>query len=187
MRNLFSFNMMTLDGFFEGSQPWDLSWHNTDDEFNEFAIEQMKTIDTLMFGRKTYEGMAAYWASEEALKDDPIVAGQMNSVPKLVISRTLAKADWNNTRLINDNLAEEILKLKQQPGKDLAIFGSANLLSTLMQMDLVDEHRVMVNPIILGKGNPLFKNMEDQVKLKLLKSRTFNSGNVLLYYSPAKG
>ena len=80
----------------------------------------------------------------------------------------------------------EILKLKKQPGKDLAIFGSADLLSTLMQMDLVDEHRVMVNPVILGKGTPLFKNMEDQVKLKLLKSRPFKSGNILLYYAPAK-
>ena len=186
MRNLFSFNMMSLDGFFEGSQPWDLNWHNTDEEFNEFAIEQMKTIDTLMFGRKTYEGMAGYWASEDALKDDPTVAGQMNSVPKLVISRTLSKADWNNTRLIKDNIAEEILKLKQQPGNDLAIFGSADLLSTLMQMDLVDEHRVMINPVILGKGTPLFKNVEDQTKLKLLKSRPFQSGNILLYYSPAK-
>jgi dihydrofolate reductase len=186
MRNLFSFNMISLDGFFEGAQPWDLNWHNTDEEFNEFAIEQMKTIDTLMFGRKTYEGMTGYWTSEEALKNDPIVAGQMNSIPKLVISRTLSKVEWNNTTLIKDNLAEEIMKLKQQPGKELAIFGSADLLSTLMQMDLVDEHRVMVNPVILGKGTPLFKNMEDQVKLKLMKSHPFKSGNVLLYYSPAK-
>lgn len=186
MRNLFSFNMMSLDGFFEGAQPWDLNWHNTDEEFNEFAIEQLKTIGMLMFGRKTYEGMAGYWATDEALKDDPMVAKQMTSLPKLVISRTLSKADWNNTQLIKDNLAEEILKLKQQPGQDLAIFGSADLLSTLMQMDLVDEHRVMVNPVILGKGTPLFKNMEDQAKLKLLNSRQFKSGNVLLYYSPAK-
>lgn len=186
MRNLFSFNMMSLDGFFEGAQPWDLSWHNVDEEFNEFAIEQLKTIDTLIFGRKTYEGMAGYWSGEEALKDDPAVAEQMNSLPKLVVSRTLSKADWNSTRLIKDNLAEEILKLKQQLGKDLAIFGSANLLSTLMEMDLVDEHRVIINPVILGKGTPLFKTTVDQVKLKLTKSRTFKSGNVLLYYSPAK-
>ncbi len=186
MRNLFSFNMMTLDGFFEGSQPWDLSWHNVDEEFNEFAIEQLKTIDVLIFGRKTYEGMAGYWASDSALKDDPIVAGQMNSKSKVVISKTLTEADWNNTRLINNHVAEEILKLKQQPGTNLAIFGSAELLSTLMQLDLIDEHRVMVNPVILGKGTPLFRNMADQVKLKLLKSRSFKSGNVLLYYAPAK-
>ncbi len=186
MRNLFSFNMISLDGFFEGAQPWDLSWHNVDEEFNEFAIEQLKTIDTLMFGRKTYEGMAGYWASDDALNDDTTVAELMNSLPKLVISRTLSKADWNNTRLIKDNIAEEILKLKQQPGKDLAIFGSADLLSTLMQMDLVDEHRVIVNPVILGKGTPLFKNMEDQVKLKFLKSRQFKSGNTLLYYAPTR-
>src|SRR5215475_12796140 len=97
MRKLFSFNMMTLDGFFEGATPWDISWHNVDDEFNEFAIEQMETIGTLLFGRVTYEGMANYWPSPEALTNDPVVAGLMNSIPKIVFSKTLDKVEWNNT------------------------------------------------------------------------------------------
>jgi dihydrofolate reductase len=186
MRKLFAFNMMTLDGYFEGHDPWDISWHNTDAEFNEFAIEQTSSVDMILFGRVTYEGMASYWTTTEAIADDPIVAGLMNSLPKIVFSKTLEKASWNNTRLIKDNIAEEILKLKNRPGKDMAVFGSANLLSTLMQMDLIDEHRVMVNPVLLGKGNPLFKSMDEKINLRLVKTRTFQSGNVLLYYEPRR-
>ena len=171
---------MTLDGFFEGAK-WDLTWHQVDEEFNEFAITQLNEIGTLLFGRATYEGMAGYWSSPDALKDDPIVAGLMNSIPKIVFSKTLDKAEWNNTRLINDHAADEILKLKQQAGEDLAVFGSANLLSSLMRMDLIDEHRIIVNPVILGAGTPLFQ-INGQLNLKLLKTRTFGNGNVLLCY-----
>ena len=184
MRKLFSFNMVSLDGFFEGPNQ-DINWHNVDDEFNQFAIEQTSTVDTLLFGRVTYQLMASYWPTPAATTDDPIVADLMNRLPKIVFSRTLQKAEWHNTRLIKDHIAEEISKLKQQPGKDLALFGSANLLSTLMQMDLIDEHRIMVNPVVLGSGNPLFKGIKDKLSLKLLKTRTFSSGNVLLYYQPA--
>jgi len=183
MRKLFSFNMVTLDGFFEGPNQ-DISWHNVDAEFNEFAIEQTSTGDTLVFGRVTYQLMASYWPTPDAIKDDPVVADYMNRVPKVVVSRTLKKAEWNNTRLIKDHVAEEITKLKQQPGKDIAVFGSANLLSTLMQLDLVDEHRIMVNPVILGNGNPLFKRTENKLGLKLVRTRTFGNGNVLLCYQP---
>ena len=108
----------------------------------------------------------------------------MNRLPKIVFSRTLQKAEWNNTRLIKDNIAEEISKLKQQPGKDIALFGSANLLSTLIPMGLIDEHRIMVNPVVLGSGTPLFQGIKDKLNLKLLRTRTFRSGNVLLYYQP---
>ena len=102
--------------------------------------------------------------------------------------RCLARGpvEWNNTRLIKDNVAEEILKMKQESGSDLAVFGSANLLSSLMQMNLVDEHRVMVNPVLIGSGTPLFRNSDQKVNLKLVKTRTFKSGNVLLYYQPDK-
>jgi dihydrofolate reductase len=185
MRKLFSFNMMTLDGFFEGPDQ-EIDWHNVDEEFNEFAAEQLGTIDVILFGRVTYQGMASYWPTPFATENDPVIAAQMNSFPKIVVSHTLQKAEWNNTRLIKDNVAEEISKLKQQPGKDLALFGSANLLSTLMQMDLIDEHRIMVNPVILGNGHPLFKSTTGRLDLKLLKARTFRSGNVLLYYEPVK-
>ncbi len=181
MRKLFAFNMVTLDGFFEGPNR-DIRWHNVDDEFNQFAIEQTSTVGAILFGRVTYVGMASYWHTPVAQSNDPVVANLMNTLPKVVFSRTLQNADWNNTRLIKDNVAEEILKMKQEPGNDLAVFGSAELLSGLMQMNLVDEQRVMVNPVLIGSGTPLFKNIAQKVNLKLVKTRTFKSGNVLLYY-----
>ena len=185
MRKLYAFNMVTLDGFFEGENH-DISWHNVDEEFNQYAIEQANANEMLVFGRVTYEMMASYWPTPDAIKDDPIVAAYMNRTPKIVASRTLQKADWNNTRLVKDHIVDEIAMLKQQPGKDIAVFGSANLLSTLMQANLVDEHRVIVNPVILGKGTPLFKNSKDKINLKLVKTRTFGNGNVLLVYQPAR-
>lgn len=185
MRKLFAFNMVTLNGFFEGPNQ-DIGWHNVDDEFNQFAIEQTRTVGAILFGRVTYELMASYWPTPAAQSDDPIVANLMNTLPKVVFSRTLQKAGWNSTRLIKDNVAEEVLKMKQEPGNDLAVFGSADLLSSLMQMNLVDEHRVMVNPVLIGSGTPLFRNINQKVNLKLVKTRTFRSGNVLLYYQPDK-
>jgi len=185
MRKLFSFNLITLDGFFEGPQQ-DIGWHNVDEEFNEFAVEQLNTIGTILFGRVTYLGMASFWPTPFAIENDPVVAGLMNSFPKVVISRTLDKADWNNTRLITDNVAEEIAALKQQSGKDLAIFGSANLTASLLQLGLVDELRIMVNPIILGQGTPLFKGVHERVNLELNSTRVFRNGNVMLYYQIAR-
>ena len=180
MRRLFSFNMITLDGLFEG-QDHNIGWHNVDAEFNEFAIAQLNEIGTLLFGRITYQMMASYWPTSEAVKNDPVVADLMNRLPKIVVSKTMAIAEWNNTSLIKDQIASEILKLKKQSGQDLAIFGSANLISTLMRMDLIDEHRVMVNPVILGTGTPLFQP-KDKFNLRLLRTRAFGNGNVLLCY-----
>jgi dihydrofolate reductase len=185
MRKLFAFNLVTLDGFFEGPNR-EIDWHNVDGEFTEFAIQQTSAVDALLFGRVTYQLMASYWPTPGAIAADRIVADLMNRLPKLVFSTTLAKAEWNNTRLVKDHVAEEILKLKQQPGKDLALFGSANLLSTLMQLDLVDEHRILVNPVVLGDGHPLFKRTNDRRSLRLIRSRLFGNGNVLLCYQPVK-
>lgn len=181
MRKLFAFNMVSLDGFFEGPNR-DINWHHVDDEFNQFAIEQTSAVGTLIFGRVTYELMASYWPTPEAVMNDPIIADLMNRTPKIVFSRTLQKADWNNSRVVNDHIAEEILALKRQTGKDIALFGSANLLTTLMQMNLVDEHRIIVNPVLLGSGTPLFQGINNSQELKLIKTRTFDSGNVLLCY-----
>ncbi len=122
MRKVILVDMVTLDGFFEGSNR-EIDWHNVDDEFNKFAVDQLNSVDILLFGRVTYELMVSYWPTPAATNDDPIVAEKMNSMPKIVFSRTLKKAEWNNTRLIKENIAEEISKLKQQPGKDLIIFG----------------------------------------------------------------
>lgn len=185
MRKVFLFNMVTLDGFFEGPHQ-DISWHNVDEEFNEFAIDQLNEIDMLLFGRVTYQGMASYWPTEGAIHDDPSVAGLMNSLPKIVFSKTLDKAEWNNTRLVKDHAAEEVSTLKQQPGKDIAIFGSSDLAVTLAERGLIDEYRIIVNPVFLGDGTPLLKGIKEKLKLKLLHARIFNSGNVLLYYAPEK-
>jgi dihydrofolate reductase len=181
MRRVFLFMMVTLDGFFEGPNQ-DIGWHNVDEEFNEFAIQQLDDVDTLLFGRVTYEGMASYWPTPFAKENDPIVADKMNKVSKLVFSKTLDKAEWDNTRLVREHVAEEISKLKQQPGKDLAIFGSSDLAVSLLQMGLIDELRIMVNPVVLGSGKTLFNGIREKLNLKLLKTRTFRSGNVLLYY-----
>jgi dihydrofolate reductase len=182
MRTLFAFDMMTLDGFFEGPNR-DISWHTVDDEFNKFSGRQLDSVGVLLFGRITYQLMAGYWPT--ATRDDPAVTLKMNTLPKFVFSRTMEKAEWNNTKLIRENPAEEILKLKQERGKDLALFGSAALLSTLAQANLVDEYRIMVNPILLGKGTPLFQGMDRRLDLKLISSNTYRSGNVLLCYRPS--
>jgi dihydrofolate reductase len=184
MRKLYIFNMVTLDGFFEGPKgAGDIEWHHTDEEFNQFSIEQLNEIGTLLFGRITYELMSSYWPTEGAINDDPEVANAMNNLPKVVVSRTLDKADWNNSVLIKDNIEEEIQKLKNQPGKDIAVFGSANLASTLIKAGLIDEFRVMINPVVIGGGRPLFENIEGKIELELVKTRTFKNGNVMHYYT----
>ncbi len=185
MRKVFLFNLVTLNGFFEGPNQ-DISWHHVDEEFNEFAVNQLHEIGTLLFGRVTYHLMASYWPTESATMDDPLVAKLMNDMPKVVFSKTLDKVEWSNSRLVKGNVAEEVSKLKQQPGKDIAIFGSSNLAVTLAEHGLIDEYRILVNPDFMGKGVPLLKGIKDNIELKLLQTRTFESGNVLLSYTPAR-
>jgi dihydrofolate reductase len=183
MRKLLVFNLVTLDGYFEGPNR-DISWHNVDAEFNDYAIDMLNSVDTLIFGRVTYELMASYWPTPDAIKNDPIVAAKMNALPKVVFSRTLDKVEWNNTRLVKADIEEEIKKMKKQPGKDMALLGSGSIMSGFAQRGLIDEYRIMVNPIILGDGNPLFKGIKDRLNLKLTTTRAFSNGNVLLYYQP---
>jgi len=177
--------MITLDGFFEGINH-DLSWHNVDDEFNIFAIEQLNNTDTLLFGRVTYELMAGYWPTENAKKNDPVVAAKMNTKAKIVFSKTLQNVDWNNTRLITKNIKNEILEIKQQEGKDIALFGSSALAVNLIDLNLIDEFRIMVNPIFIGEGKRLFNGLTDNIRMELIKVKIFRSGNVLLYYQPSR-
>jgi dihydrofolate reductase len=132
-----------------------------------------------LFGRVTYEGMANYWPSAQGQ-----VADFMNGIPKVVFSRTLEKAEWNNTRLVKAHAEEEVARLKQQPGQDMFIFGSADLSATLMQHGLIDEYRLGVTPVVLGGGNPLFKPSPQQMKMKLLEARALKSGCVILRYEP---
>ncbi len=183
MRKVFVSNLVTVDGFFAGPNG-EIDWHNVDAEFNDYAISMLNSIDTMLFGRVTYDMMAGYWPTAAVLKDDPIVAGKMNSLAKIVFSKTLDKVEWENTRLVKENIAEEIQKLKQQPGKDIAILGSGTIVQLLTNLRLIDEYWLLVNPIILGKGKPLFKDIKEKVNLKLLDVRKFDSGNVMLKYHP---
>jgi dihydrofolate reductase len=184
MKKIFAFIMTTLDGYYEGPDQ-EFDFWVVDEEFNRFAVEQLNEAGTLLFGRVTYEGMAAYWPTPAAEQDDPRVAARMNGLSKIVVSRTLAKAEWANTRLIGDDVGEQLPKLKRQPGKDIAILGSSELTVSLLKIGLVDEVRLMVNPVVLGAGTSVFRTADERISLKLLKTRPFDSGNVLLYYQPA--
>src|SRR5262249_23564226 len=140
--------------------------------------------NTLLFGRVTYELMASYWPSPQALKGDPVVAQGMNSSPKIVFSRTLKHAEWPHTRLVKDDMQEEVLKLKQQTGKDLTSLGSGSIVAQLAEAGLIDEYRILLNPVVLGKGKTMFDGVESKLTLKLPKTRTFGNGNILLCYEP---
>jgi dihydrofolate reductase len=183
MRKLISFMVVTLDGFYEGPNG-EFDWPNVDAEFNEFAISQINDIDTLLFGRVTYEGMASYWPTPAALEDDPLVADYMNTIPKVVFSKSLKEATWQNSTLVRDDVGDEVRKLKEQTGKALALFGSPSLTVSLLEQGLVDELRVMVHPILLGGGKSLFTGLHDRVPLKLGPTTVFSSGNVMLTYRP---
>lgn len=186
VRTLASFLMISLDGYHEGRNAWDLDWHNVDEEFNDFAIAQLDASDCLIFGRATYQGMAQYWPTPAGIADDAEVASRMNETFKLVISATLNRPDpeWSNTRLIRGDPREELMRLKKQPGKDLLVLGSSKLTASLAEMGLLDELRIIVAPIILGAGHSLLAGIDRRTGLELLRTRTFRSGNVLLTYHP---
>lgn len=184
MPKLSVFNLVTLDGYFAGAGG-DISWHDVDAEFQEFAEKNSNSGNTLIFGRVTYELMASYWPSPDALRNDPIVAKGMSRSPKIVFSRTLAKADWVNTRLVKNDMLGEVRKLKQQSGQDLTILGSGTIVAQLAQAGLIDEYQILVNPVVLGKGRTMFEGIKDRLTLKRTTTRTFGNGSVLLCYVPA--
>lgn len=183
MRKLGTFTFLTLNGLFEGPDG-DISWHRHGEEENAFAAEGLQTDSILLFGRVTYQMMASYWPTPMALQNDPVVAEGMNNADKIVFSRTLTEAGWNNTRLIKDNIAEEIRKLKRTRGKDMTILGSGSIVTQFAEEDLIDEFQIMVDPVALGDGTPLFNNIREKLDLKLTGIRSFTSGVVLLSYKP---
>lgn len=180
MRKLIMWNVVTLDGFFEGKKPWDLDFHQLvwGDELEKFSIEQLDTASGLVFGKNTYEGMAEYWAKETGE-----VADRMNAIKKYACSTTLVKADWNNSVIIKDAVAE-LPKLKAQDGDgDLYVFGSGDLSNSLIKAGLFDEFRLCIAPAILGEGKKLFAEGLPYSKLSLLESRQLKSGGVILRYA----
>jgi dihydrofolate reductase len=186
MRKLVLFAHMSLDGF-AGDKNGGLGFLTYNGELQQFADELMKTVGAPVYGKNTYHLMEGYWptllndpnASEYEVKH----AQWVQEIPKIVFSTTLESADWNNTTLIKDNIVEEVNKLKQQPGKDLVIFGSPGLAKSLMNLGLIDEYQLTLHPIILGEGNSLFDGNTQLSNLKLLESKTLGSGVVTLHYA----
>ncbi|WP_298646497.1 dihydrofolate reductase family protein [uncultured Proteiniphilum sp.] len=180
MRKFIMWNIITLDGYFEGNQKWELPFHNVvwGQELERLSIEQLYSADYLVFGRVTYEGMASHWTKAEGE-----IADLMNKIPKLVFSRTLKSAEWNNSTLIKENASAEIIKLKEQGGRDMYVFGSANLSETFINDDLFDEYRIGIAPVILGSGRPLFRQGISSKDLTLVSTQQLLTGGVVLKYT----
>jgi len=183
MRKIIVSNYITLDGFFAGPNG-EIDWFVWDDEMAKYSLNLVNTVGTILLGRVTYQLFADYWPSPSAIKEDPLIAPLMNNLPKIVFSKTLERVEWNNSRLVKEDIAQEISKLKQQPGKDMVIFGSGSIVSAFTRLGLIDEYRLIVNPVVLGNGKPLFKGINDRFNLKLLGTKAFSCGNVMLCYQP---
>ena len=184
MGKLIVWNIMSLDRAFEGAKPWDLSMHETvwGPELEQLSREQLDDASVLLFGRATYEGMAAYWTTST---DN--LAPAMNHAPKAVVSTTLKSADWNNTRLLRS--LDEVAKLKRDAGdKSVYVFGSAKLTSSLREAGLIDEYRICIAPVLLGAtgGAPMFKSGDTRLMLRLIEARPITGGGVILRYEPAR-
>jgi dihydrofolate reductase len=180
MRRIVVSEFVTLDGVAEEPGKWSFPFWS--EEISKFKFDELFSSDALLLGRVTYQGFAGAWPS---MTDDAGYAKRMSSFPKHVVSRTLEKLEWNNSHLIKGDVEREVSKLKQQPGQDLLVFGSGQLVNALAQHDLVDEYRLLVYPIILGSGKRLFSDV-NKTTLKLVETKTFGSGVVLLRYQPSR-
>jgi dihydrofolate reductase len=174
---------LSLNGFYKGPNG-DISWHRHGDEEGEYSAKALQADNVLLFGRVTYELMASYWPTPEAMKNDPIVADGMNRAEKIVFSRTLTKPVWNNTGVIKENMIQQVRKMKEISGKDMTILGSGSIVTQLAEHGLIDEYQIMVDPVALGGGEPIFKNIRHKLDLKLNSTKPFKSGVVLLCYHP---
>lgn len=181
MSRLIMWNLMTLDGFFDGAENWALDWHQYawGEELERMSIEQLRAADMLLFGRVTYEGMAAYWKTAQGE-----VATYMNRLQKAVFSRTLERVDWQNTKLLKGDVKVEVELLKRAGEKNIFVFGSGDLSATLLEQGLFDEYRLCLVPVVLGNGKQLFGRKLSRLRMKLLESRPLVSGSVLLRYEP---
>jgi len=180
MRKLIMWNVVSLDGCFEGEKPWDLDFHELvwGKEIEDFGDEQLESADMIVFGENTYKGMAEYWSKAEGK-----TAEKMNAIRKIVCSPTLENADWNNTTIVRDAVVE-IPKLKQEGDGVMFVFGSGILSESLMNENLFDEYRLVVAPVILGRGRRLFTEKVNYQKLTLLEAHPLKTGGVILRYAP---
>ena len=182
MRKLIASVFLSLDGMVS-SQNGDVGWviNSFNDQMGKYAGDLMESMDTILLGRVTYEIMTRHWPFQT--EETSPGAEKMNSTPKVVFSRTLKKAEWgtyDNATLVKDKAAEEIVRLKAQPGKNMVIYGSAKLVQGLTELKLIDEYQLLVHPVLLGQGKPLFGGQA--ANLKLLRAETFTNNVVVLYY-----
>lgn len=182
MRQLNSFTFITLNGFYKDINNG-IDWHKHGEEEEQYSRDSLRSDGILLFGRVTYEMMAGWWPTDMAKQAMPEVAKGMNNADKIVFSRNLKHADWENTKVISGDLIAEVNKLKQEAKKDMVILGSGSIVAQLSDHKLIDEYKIMIDPIALGRGTSLFNNMEHQLDLKLKDSRTFKSGTILLTYT----
>jgi dihydrofolate reductase len=180
VRKVLAVEFVSVDGVMESPEEWAFSYSN--DEMEEANVSGMAASDALLLGRVTYEALAAFWPHQPA--GTPMV-DYINSVPKFVVSETLKEPlGWNNSTLIKGHVAEEITELKQRPGKDITILGSGVLVRSLLRNGLLDELRLMVHPVVLGRGKRLFEDRADRKVLELVDSKTFATGVLYLTYEP---
>jgi dihydrofolate reductase len=186
MRKLVLFMHTSLDGFVAGPAG-EMDWINIDNEMFEYARQRTEESDTALYGRVTYELMESYWptAAEQphASKHDIEHSAWYNHVHKVIVSKTIQGTDFKNTKIISDNLQEEILDIKNQDGREIIMFGSPSVARQLMEKNLIDEYWLFVNPLLLGHGLPLFTPLQEKIMLKLISSETFPSGVVCLHYT----
>lgn len=189
MRKVVLFMHVSLDGFAAGPKG-ELDFLTYDEELVQYAADLVKTVGSPVYGRTTYQLMESYWPTVLTKPDAPKHAQEhaqwVENIPKIVFSRTLNEVTWNNTRLIKDNVSDEVRKLKQEPGKDLAIFGSPGLATTFMKEGLIDEYKLTVHPVILGNGLSVFKSNTVKSTLKLLDAKTLKSGVVTVHYETVR-
>ncbi len=183
MRKLTVFNFITLNGFYKGKNE-DISWHKHGDEESAFAAEGSKSGSVLLFGRVTYQMMESYWPTQMAKQNSPDVAEGMNQSEKVVFSRTLKSTNWDNSRIVRTNPVEEVKRMKKENGSDLTVLGSGTIVTQLAENNLIDTYMLMVDPVVLGEGTPIFQGIKHQPDLKLIDTRKFKSGVVLLTYNP---
>lgn len=183
MRKIILTMSVSLDGFIEGPNR-EIDWHMVDDELHRYVNKELAVMSAFLSGRVTHELMAGFWptADTDPSSPEPMVdfARIWREMPKIVFSRTLKRADWNTT-VLPDVDADEIMKLKAQPGGDMAL-GGADLAAAFMRQDLIDEYRLLVHPVVIGQGKPLFQRSDSQINLRLAETRTFGNGVVLLRY-----
>jgi len=188
MRKLIVSMNVTLDGFMAGPD-CELDWHfnSWNGEMAQAAAQQLSQADTIILGRITYRAMAMYWPMQAMSllcpREDILFADMMNTHTKIVFSKTLRSAEWNNSKLVKHDIAKEIRSLKRQPGKDMIIYGSGRIVAALVHLGLIDEYHVWVHPVVLGKGKPLFPELQQSINIKLLNTKIFSSGVVMLSYS----